>query len=314
MPLDSEDTPMAEPLATLATGTTGPAARRVAGGGLVPRVLPELQPKPFIKWVGGKRRLLSELLEELPDDFGRYHEPFVGGGALFFSLAAHARRKGRWAVLSDANLRLVRTYRAVRDQVDGVIALLREHTRHHSKDHYYETRARKVDELDEAEAAAWFIYLNKTAFNGLYRVNRKGGFNVPIGRYDNPRICDEPALRLASWALQGAEIHHEDFRTVAERADAGDIVYFDPPYVPLSTSANFTSYTRDGFTMDDQSGLRDVAAELKMRDVQVMLSNSDTPEVRELYRQGFDLKPVLCGRAINCKGGKRGRVGELVIT
>ena len=309
MPLQSEDLLHATATVSVTETVSLPGLRAPAL-----RSAPLAQPKPFIKWVGGKRRLLDDLLVEIPENFSRYHEPFVGGGALFFSLARKVEKKGRWATLSDANQRLVRTFRAVRDEVDLVVMKLREYARGHSQEHFYAVRAMNVDAMDDVETAAWFIYLNKTAFNGLYRVNRKGGFNVPIGRYANPRICDEPALRIASWALQGAEIHHEDFGTVADRADAGDVVYFDPPYVPASDSANFTSYTRDGFTMADQTRLRDVASDLKMRDVQVMLSNSDTPEVRDLYRQGFDHKRVLCGRAINCKGGKRGRVGELVIT
>ncbi len=276
--------------------------------------LPLVTPKPFVKWVGGKRRLLDQLLEEIPGSFTRYHEPFVGGGALFFSLAGRVQLPGRWAVLSDANLRLVRTFRAVRDHVDVLIGKLEEYAKGHTEEQFYEVRALEVDSLDDVDVAAWFIYLNKTAFNGLYRVNRRNRFNVPVGRYAKPNICDVSALRTASAVLQGAEVHHEDFAAAGERAEAGDLVYFDPPYVPASTTASFTTYTRDGFSMEDQTRLRDVAAELKMRDVQVMLSNSDTPEVRDLYRHGFDHKTVLCGRAINCKGGRRGRVGELVIT
>jgi len=218
-------------------------------------------------------------------------------------------------VLSDANQRLVRTYRAVRDEPRRLVERLQEHAAKHSKDSFYAVRALDPDAfVDDVEVAAWFIYLNKTAFNGLYRVNRKGGFNVPMGKYARPNICDEASILSASAALQGAEIHHEGFESVLDRAEPGDVVYFDPPYVPASKTASFTDYTRDGFTLDDQAKLRDVAAELKMRGLRVILSNSDAPVVRDLYRSGFDLRVVQCGRSINSKASKRGRVGELIIT
>jgi len=271
--------------------------------------------RPFVKWVGGKRRLIKNLQPLIPESFGRYHEPFVGGGALFFHLASRRPPSAEpWAVLSDANRRLIRTYRAVRDAPDRLLALLRKHESEHCKESFYAVRALDPDSfVDDVEVAAWFIYLNKTAFNGLYRVNRKGHFNVPIGRYDQPNICDESAIRQASLALQGAEIHHEPFEAVLERAEPGDVVYFDPPYVPLSKTASFTDYTRDGFTLDDQARLRDIAAELKMRGMRVILSNSDTPIVRDLYRSGFDIASAHCNRSINSKAGKRGRVGEVIV-
>lgn len=272
--------------------------------------------KPFIKWAGGKRRLLQELRLDIPEAIGRYHEPFIGGGALFFDQARrHQPGSAPWAVLSDANRRLIRTYRAVRDAPDRLIERLRERKATHDRDQFYAVRALDPDSfVDDVEVAAWFIYLNKTAFNGLYRVNRKGRFNVPLGKYANPNICDEDGIRAASAALQGAELHHESFENVEHRADPGDVVYFDPPYVPASKTSSFTDYTRDGFTLEDQTRLRDVAAALKMRGVCVILSNSDTPVVRELYGQGFDLRQVSCGRSINSKAKKRGRVGELIIT
>lgn len=272
--------------------------------------------QPFVKWAGGKRRLLSDLLAHTPASFTRYHEPFVGGGALFFSLAsARPPARGPWATLSDANLRLVRTYRAVRDDPGGLIRRLRVMADTHDEDRFHEVRAIDPDALDDdADVAAWFIYLNKTAFNGLYRVNRRGRFNVPIGRYASPAICDEDVLLSASAALQGADIVHAGFEAVLDRAAPGDFVYFDPPYVPVSETASFKEYTSDGFTIDDQARLRDVAAALKMRDVQVLLSNSDTQPVRELYRQGFDQARVWCGRAINSKASGRGRVAELLIS
>jgi DNA adenine methylase len=269
-----------------------------------------------VKWVGGKRRLLKELQPLIPEQFGRYHEPFVGGGALFFHLASRRLPSSEpWAVLSDANSRLIRTYRAVRDAPERLIERLAERAAEHSKESFYAVRALDPDSfVDDVEVAAWFIYLNKTAFNGLYRVNKSGRYNVPIGRYDRPNICDTAAIQQASLALQGAEIHHEGFQEVLDRAEAGDVVYFDPPYVPVSKTASFTDYTRDGFTLDDQARLRDTAAELKMRGIRVILSNSDTPVVRDLYRSGFDLSTTTCGRSINSKASKRGRVGELIVS
>ena len=269
-----------------------------------------------MKWAGGKRRLLKDLSPLIPEHFGEYHEPFVGGGALFFNLASRRNPEPEpWATLSDANRRLVRTYRAVRDAPDRLLERLAQLATDHDKEHFYTIRALDPDAFaDDVEVAAWFIYLNKTAFNGLYRVNRKGRFNVPIGRYDRPNICDPAAIRSASTALQGAKIHNEGFEKVLERASPGDVVYFDPPYVPASKTASFTDYTRDGFTLDDQARLRDVAAELKLRGVRVILSNSDVPVVRDLYRSGFDMSTVSCGRSINSKASARGRVGELLIT
>ena len=272
-------------------------------------------PKPFIKWVGGKRRLVPELLRQAPEDFGRYHEPFVGGGALFFGLAEEHAGRERWASLSDTNLRLVRTYRAVRDDVEGLIARLRDYAEAHDKDQYYAVRALDVDRMEhDADVAAWFIYLNKTGFNGLYRVNRKGDFNVPMGRYKNPNICDGDNLRACSRALHGVDIRQEGFERAAARAVAGDFLYFDPPYVPASATANFTAYTSDGFGYAEQERLRDVARDLKSRGARVILSNSDTPPVRSLYQRGFAKRQVMMTRAVNSRASKRGGVPELLIS
>ena len=272
--------------------------------------------RPFVKWAGGKRRLLRDLQGDIPERFGRYHEPFVGGGALFFHLAGRRPPASEpWAVLSDANRRLVRTYRAVRDQPKRLIERLREHAADHSKDSFYAVRALDPDSfVDDVEVAAWFIYLNKTGFNGLYRVNRKGGFNVPMGRYKNPNICDGDNLRACSRALQGVDIRHEGFEKAASRAVDGDFVYFDPPYVPASATANFTAYTSDGFGFAEQERLRDVARDLKGRGVRVILSNSDTPPVRSLYQRGFAKRQVMMTRAVNSRATKRGSVPELLIS
>ncbi len=261
--------------------------------------------RPFIKWVGGKRQLLAELLGHVPASYGRYFEPFVGGGALFFTLRPPK------AVLADVNERLIRTYKGVRDNVDEVIKLLKTYP--HDRAFFYEFRERAVDAGTDAEVAAWFIYLNKTGFNGLYRVNRSNGFNVPFGRYANPNICDEPTLRACSAALKNAELLVADFEVVVHQAKAGDFVYFDPPYVPLSATSLFTSYTAQGFGAPDQIRLRDTARALKKGGIRVLLSNSSAPLVRDLYKRGFRMNEVSAKRGINSDVTSRGAVIELVI-
>lgn len=261
--------------------------------------------RPFLKWVGGKRQLLSELAMRVPARFGAYHEPFLGGGALFFHL-----RPAR-AVLADTNTRLVRAWRGVRDAPEDVVARLRTYP--HDRAFFEELRAWDVDAGDDAEVAAWMIYLNRTGFNGLYRVNRRNVFNVPFGSYANPTICDADNLRAVSLALQDVRLEIEDFGGVLERAVAGDFVYFDPPYVPLSATSSFTAYTAGGFGPAEQARLRDVARELKARGVHVLLSNSSAPLVEELYEDGFERFPVGAMRAVNCKASGRGAVTELII-
>ncbi len=267
--------------------------------------MPPAVPRPFLKWAGGKRQLLPELLAQLPAQRRTYHEPFLGGGALFFKLQPDR------AVLSDLNERLIRTYRAVRDDVEAVVKALRECP--NDKDFFLRMRARDIDSANDIELAAWFIFLNKTGFNGLYRVNSSGGFNVPMGRYANPKILDTANLRNCSHALQDTGVECEGFTAVLDRAVAGDAVYCDPPYVPLSSTASFTAYTKAGFGPQDQVALRDMALALKGRGVTVILSNHDTPEVRELYADGFELSRIMVARAINSAANKRGGVGELII-
>ena len=264
---------------------------------------------PFVKWAGGKGRLLSQLRPLLPQgvEHMRHVEPFVGGGALFFS------RRPRRALLSDINPALVATYAAIRDDVAGVIATLRQLAKRHSKARYYEVREQYNERRQGAsKRAAMFIYLNKTCFNGLHRVNRKGEFNVPAGSYKNPRICNEEGLRVASEALAGALLRCASFDALLESAKPGDFVYFDPPYEPVSQTASFTSYAPDGFSQDDQRRLRDLFAALDRRGCKLMLSNSDVPLIRELY-QGFSLDTVAAPRAINCNGKGRGKVTEIVV-
>jgi DNA adenine methylase len=262
-------------------------------------------PKPFLKWVGGKRQLLSHLRAFTPDRFATYHEPFLGGGALFFELQPER------AVLSDTNERLVRAYRGVRNDVDDVIALLQRYP--HDKDFFLQLREVDIDAATDAEVAAWMIYLNRTGYNGLYRVNRQNRFNVPFGDYANPTICDVSNLHACSRALRRAEILHAPFDHTMARVGPDDFVYFDPPYIPLSTTSNFTSYTCTGFDMDDQIRLRDVARDLKHRGASVVLSNSSAPAVYDLYKGDFEIVPALAARAINCKAESRGKIFELII-
>lgn len=262
------------------------------------------EPRPFLKWVGGKGRLVEAIAASAPRRFGRYHEPFLGGGALFFHL------RPRRAVLSDANERLIRTWRAVRDDVEGVIAELAGY--HYERGFFLEQRARAIDECPDASVAAWFIYLNRCGFNGLYRVNRANVFNVPFGKYSNPLICDASNLRAVSYALRDVELVCEDFSGVLERAVKGDLVYFDPPYVPKSSTALFTGYTPFGFAGQAQLRLVALVGELAERRVRVLVSNSDVPAVRALYASHRQ-RPLQVSRALNCKPTGRGKVTELLV-
>ena len=259
---------------------------------------------PFLKWAGGKTALLPELLKHVPPPPRRYHEPFVGGGALFFAAAP------RRAVLSDMNGELIHCWQQVRDDVCGVLEALADHV--YERTHFEQVRALDPLRLAPADRAARFIYLNKTCFNGLWRVNRAGRFNVPFGRYRNPSFHDPALLIRASRALHGIEILHASFEIALQRTSPGDFVYLDPPYDPLSETASFTSYTREAFGWDDQKRLAAACAALDRRGVRFLLSNSVTPRIRELYRP-FEQRLVRAPRHINCKGGARGRVDELLV-
>jgi DNA adenine methylase len=267
------------------------------------------QARPPIKWPGGKTSLLPEILTRLPQKINTYYEPFLGGGAVFFALAAEKRFKR--AALGDSNEELCLTYSALALDPGRVIALLRKHV--YEEEHYYAVRALDPKKLTPYAHAARFIYLNKTCFNGLYRVNKKGQFNVPFGRYTNPMICDEENLRAVSGVLAPVEIGPFDFEKLVAKAKRGDAVYCDPPYAPASDTANFTAYTAGGFGPEEQTRLRDVARKLVDRGVHVLLSNSDTPFARKLYK-GFKIEKVRAKRSINSKGDKRGDVGELLIS
>ena len=264
----------------------------------------EQRATPFLKWVGGKTALLPELMKHVPPRLRGYHEPFVGGGALFFAV------RPRRASLSDSNAELVHTYQQVRDDVYGVLDALARHV--YERAHFEAVRALEPLRLSAAERAARFIYLNKTCFNGLWRVNRAGRFNVPIGRYKNPRFNDPSTLISASHALQGVQIEHAQFEESLAKAAPGDFVYLDPPYDPVSPTASFASYTADGFSWEDQRRLAHACVVLNRRGVRFLLSNSATDRVRELYR-GFEQRLVRAPRFINSKAGGRGHVDELLV-
>jgi DNA adenine methylase len=262
-------------------------------------------PRPFLKWAGGKGQLLSALRPYVPPGYRRYFEPFLGGGALFFD------RLPEKGVLSDVNAEIVGCYVAVRDQVDKLIRALKVHR--YEADHYYAVRDTDPHSLAPIERAARTIFLNKTGFNGLYRVNRSGKFNVPFGRYARPLICDEDNLRACSKALAKVELVVADFEGAVARARLGDFVYFDPPYVPLSRTATFTAYAAGGFGLEQQQRLAALFARLAGRGVHVLLSNSDVPEIRTLYA-AYRIETVKATRTINSKATRRGPVSEVLVT
>lgn len=277
------------------------------------------KPKPFVKWVVGKRQLLEQFkLMNLypPEKFdlkkGRYFEPFVGGGAVFFDLMP------KKAYLSDLNNELVITYNVIKNDVESLIKSLKKHKV--NKEYFLEIRSKRVSELSDLEIASRFIYLNRTCFNGLYRVNLKGEFNVPFGSNKNPLICDEENLRKVSKALKHVEIKNQDYKAVLKKAKKGDFVYFDPPYYPVSKTASFTSYTKDSFLEKEQIELRDIFAELTKRGCFVMLSNSDTPFINKIYKEIkiknklIRVNKVYASRAVNSKASGRGKITEVLIT
>ena len=271
------------------------------------------QAKPFVKWVGGKRSLLPELLSRMPAEFNNYYEPFVGGGALFFALKnrriINLSGGGGQAFLSDINFDLINTYQVIQRDPESLIVKLKEHAQNHNSDYYYHIRSQhKLD--DRIEIAARFIYLNKTCYNGLWRVNSKGEFNVPVGSYTNPAICQEEVLAACHYALQGVDIRLRDFRKVD--AGEGDFVYFDPPYQPLD-STSFTRYAKDDFGAIEQTALRDLCLALHERGAKFMLSNSDTST--PLYQDPiFKVETVKAPRFVNSRSDQRGAVDELLIT
>ena len=314
---------------SLTDGATPARARRTVAGGPV---------RPFLKWAGGKRQLLPELRRYYPEKFGTYHEPFLGSGAVFFDLVNLGRLTGGAVRLTDMNSDLVGCWLRLRKTPSAVVKRLRELQADHNanpRDHYYRVR-NEFNPLRDAimngggpqakkytaRLAAMFIYLNRTGYNGLFRLNSRGWFNVPRGKYKNPKICDEDNLRRVYSTLSGlsAELQHASFEAVERVARPGDFVYFDPPYAPMSATARFTSYTAGGFGDEEQQQLQQVIFQLADKGCHVVLSNSTAPQITALYRnseaQKLDiaLHTVPARRAINSNASRRGHVDEYIIT
>lgn len=266
---------------------------------------------PILKWAGGKRSLIPDVLSLFPADYKKctYHEPFIGGGAVFFKIRPNS------GSINDINSRLMNFYRVVRDKPEKLIAQARQYS--HDEEAYYKLRDRfNQPGLSGVEEAALLLYLNKTAFNGLYRVNSKGEFNVPFGRYKNPTIVPERRILSANKILKNVEIFNKDFSYVLDHTAEGDLCYFDPPYQPISSTANFTSYSAEGFDFSEQRRLRDLCVNLNERAVFFVLSNSYAEPVRELYREieEFRIEIVQAKRAISSKASTRGPINEILVT
>ncbi|NES03068.1 MAG: DNA adenine methylase [Okeania sp. SIO2F4] len=274
--------------------------------------------RPFLKWAGGKRQLLPELKKYINKKYlnkHTYYEPFIGGGALLFDLQLTR------AVISDKNKELINCYEVVRDLLDELIEVLRKHQEQNSADYFYEIRdldrsQKKYKNLSKVEKAARIIYLNKTCYNGLFRVNSQGQFNVPFGRYKKPNILDEAVLRAVSKYLNESEVKilKGDFAKAVKDAQKGDVIYFDPPYDPVSDTASFTGYDVNGFNRDEQIRLKEVFDELTGKGCKVILSNSRTDFIMDLYQDYQDkIKTVRAARSINSKALKRGKVDEILV-
>jgi len=266
----------------------------------------EKPPRPFLKWAGGKRNLLHYLRSLIPETYNNYIEPFVGGGALFFDLCPHN------AILSDLNAELMNCYKAVRDNPDELLGLLEKMPV--NKEAFYAIRRQNPMILDDIERAARLIYLNKTCYNGLYRVNKQGQFNTPFGRNEKVRVCDHEAIYAASRALRGVRLVEGDFeRILLTHARPGDFIYLDPPYPPIGQFSDFKRYTREFFYEKDHVRLAGVVEELDQRNCKFVLSNAKHPLISKLYSQ-FRKIDVEAPRYINSRGDKRGGVSELLIT
>ena len=272
-------------------------------------------PKPFVKWAGGKRQLIPILNQNLPDSFGTYYEPFLGGGALLFHILTD--KNGQKCSISDLNSDLVLAYTTIRDRIDSLIASLKNHEKNYQKNsesYYYSIR--ESNPRSEIEKTSRLIFLNRTCFNGLYRVNSKGKFNVPLGKYSNPNIVNEENLRAVSHILQSSRISIKcrDFEAVLRDAKKGDLIYFDPPYQPVSATANFTSYTNKDFTYDDLTRLAELCLKLDSRGCNVLLSNSDSKEVAEVFAKNtWKITRIEANRSINSNSKKRTGHFELLI-
>ena len=272
------------------------------------------EPKPFVKWAGGKRQLMSELEKNFPTKFGTYLEPFLGGGAVMFDLLT--KEPNLKCNVSDLNSDLVLAYVTIRDRLEKLIESLEDHSKNYHKDstgYYYEVR--NQEPKNQIEKVSRLLFLNKTCFNGLYRVNSKGKFNVPLGRYTNPNIVNKENLQAVSKILQSEKIKIScrDFSSIIKDAKKEDFVYFDPPYQPVSDTANFTSYTHRDFTEDDLERLADLANQLNSKGCNVMLSNSNSKTVKKLFSSGWRIREIKANRAINSNSQKRTGHKEIII-
>lgn len=273
----------------------------------------EITLQPFTKWTGGKRQLLPVIRELMPKTYNRYFEPFVGGGALFFDLAP------KDAVINDFNAELINCYQQIKENPQELIEILKVHQEYNSKEYYLDLRSadrdERIDMMSEVQRAARILYMLRVDFNGLYRVNSNNQFNVPYGRYKNPKIVDENLVSAISTYLNNnqIEIKKGDFEKAVLDVQPGDFVYFDPPYIPLSETSAFTSYTHEGFSYDDQVRLRDTFKKLSDTGAYVMLSNSSSFLVEELYRD-FNIHYVEATRTNGAKSSSRGKISEIIVT
>lgn len=268
-----------------------------------------------MKAAGGKTKLVPTILEHVPAFTGHYHEPFVGGGAVFLALQQKLHptsfgTPGGWATLNDVNTEMMNAYAVVKTKPGELVRRLQSMAKKHSKESYY--RIREKEEKEPVARAARFIYLNKTCFNGLYRVNRAGKFNVPMGDYKNPSIVESAIVDHWSLALKGAELHSEDFEPRLSAAKKGDFVYADPPYLPRSKTADFTSYTADKFDLEDHERLANALSNVHKRGAKFICSQGESETVRGLYKQ-FTIVPVSVKHMIGAKASSRTLVGELLI-
>lgn len=278
--------------------------------------LKEKYPSPFLKWAGGKRQLIPQMNKFFPRYFNKYIEPFVGGGAIFFYLYRKNYLLNKKSILIDNNEDLINTYKIIKQDVLNLIKSLRLHQ--YEKNYYYRIRnldrdPKKYMKLSEIDKASRLIYLNKSGYNGLYRVNSKGQFNVPFGRHKNPNICDEKNLRAVNKSLKGVKIIHNSFEICLNFAEKDDFIYLDPPYYPISDTALFTSYTKQDFGRESQLKLFEVFKKLNKKGCKLLLSNSYCKFILNLYKD-FKITILKAKRAINCNSSKRGIVNEILVS
>lgn len=268
--------------------------------------------KPFLKWAGGKRQLLPEIRKYVPKKINTYYEPFIGAGAVLFDI------QPKRAVVNDINKELINVYNVVKNNIDELIEDLKKHE--NNKDYFYAIRdldrQPEYQQLSNVERASRIIYLNKTCYNGLFRVNSQGQFNVPFGKYKNPQIVNEITVKSVHnyFSFNNITVLNKDFETAVETAEKGDFVYFDPPYDPVSDSASFTGYSLDGFDRSQQIRLRDLCVELDKRGCKFLLSNSATDFIQEIYKEEeFHIEIVSASRNINSVASKRGKIDEVLV-